>query len=60
MNYQTCENQFMPCQNMPVAMAYVPWQPAFCDTFNTCKALQAGTIFPDLCKPFCGKRGGCA
>ncbi|MFQ7549658.1 MAG: spore coat associated protein CotJA [Blautia marasmi] len=28
-------------------------------TFELCKALQMGTIFPELCKPFCGKRGGC-
>ncbi len=65
MNYQTRENCSAPCQSeplagMPVAMAYVPWQPAFHHTFDTCKALQMGTIFPDLCKPFCGKRGGCA
>ncbi|EET59292.1 hypothetical protein BRYFOR_08814 [Marvinbryantia formatexigens DSM 14469] len=44
---------------MPLAMAYVPWQPAFNDTFPLCRALQNGTIFPELCKPFCGRRGGC-
>ncbi|MBS5078695.1 MAG: spore coat associated protein CotJA [Clostridiales bacterium] len=41
---------------MPVAMAYVPWQ-TFHDKFELCKALEVGTIFPELCKPFCGKRG---
>ncbi|MDO5539437.1 MAG: spore coat associated protein CotJA [Eubacteriales bacterium] len=47
-----------PIAGMPLAMAYVPWQ-TFHHTFETCKALQVGTIFPELCKPFCGKRGGC-
>ena len=42
----------------PLAMAYVPWQ-RFNQTYDLCKALQAGTIFPELDKPFCGKRGGC-
>lgn len=45
-------------ENLPVAMAYVPTQ-KFCDTFDTRKGLQMGTIFPELCKPFCGKGGGC-
>lgn len=43
---------------LPLAMAYVPWQP-FGNTYEPCKALQLGTIFPELCKPFCGKRGVC-
>lgn len=65
MNCQTHETVYMQCQKdilstMPVAMAYVPFQPAFHHTFPLCKALQEGTIFPDLCKPFCGKRGGCS
>ncbi|MFR8171144.1 MAG: spore coat associated protein CotJA [Marvinbryantia sp.] len=63
MNCQTRESSNMPrCKDalagMPLAMAYVPWQPAFCDTFPLCRALQTGTIFPELCKPFCGRRGG--
>ncbi|MDO4175845.1 MAG: spore coat associated protein CotJA [Eubacteriales bacterium] len=41
-------------------MSYVPWQPAFHHTFELCKALRVGTIFPDLCKPFCGRRGKCS
>lgn len=40
------------------AMAYVPCQ-TFDDTFPLDRALSAGTIFPVLCKPFCGKRGMC-
>lgn len=39
------------------AMAYVPCQ-QFTTTFGLGHALQMGTIFPELCKPFCGKRGG--
>ena len=34
------------------AMAYVPYQ-EFTPTFELKKALQVGTIFPELCKPFC-------
>ncbi|QNM10399.1 spore coat associated protein CotJA [Wansuia hejianensis] len=43
--------------HLPVAMGYVPYQ-KWGKTFELCKALQVGTIFPDLCKPFCGKGGG--
>lgn len=33
------------------AMAYVPYQ-EFAPTFELKKALQVGTIFPELCKPY--------
>lgn len=39
------------------AMAYVPCQ-QLTTTYDLCYALNVGTIFPQLCKPFCGKRGG--
>ncbi len=42
---------------MAIAMAYVPWQ-FMHDTYEPDKALQCGTIFPELHKPFMGK-GGC-
>lgn len=45
-------------EELPLAMAYVPWQ-TFHDTCELSKALQIGTIFPELHKPFCGKRGVC-
>ncbi len=45
-------------QKMPLAMAYVPSQ-TFKTTFEPCKALQAGTVFPELYKPFCGERRCC-
>ena len=44
--------------HLPLAMAYVPCQ-NFINTFHLQKALQVGTIFPELCMPFCGKRGVC-
>ena len=47
-----------PLQMQPLAMAYVPWQ-RFGQTYELSKALCAGTIFPELDKPFCGKRGCC-
>ena len=43
---------------LPLTMAYVPCQ-KFSETFELCKGLKMGTISPELCKPFCGKRGGC-
>lgn len=49
---------FSHLKHLPLAMAYVPCQ-EFKTTFDLCYALNAGTIFPELCKPFCGKRGGC-
>jgi hypothetical protein len=44
------------CDSFPVAMAYVPWQ-QFQETYELHHALNVGTIFPELNKPFCGKRG---
>lgn len=45
-------------EEFALAMGYVPWQ-SYGRTFELCKGLEVGTIFPELCKPFCGKRGGC-
>lgn len=42
--------------HMEPAMAYVPCQ-KFEKTYDLCCALNVGTIFPQLCRPFCGKRG---
>ena len=47
-----------PLSGLALAIAYVPWQ-EWGQTFELEKALQCGTIFPALNKPFCGKRGGC-
>ena len=40
-----------------VAMAYVPFQ-QWGDVYEPERALDAGTLFPDLDKPFYGRRGG--
>ena len=53
----SCSMKSDSLMNMPVAMAYVPWQ-FFRDVYEPDKALQCGTIFPELNKPFFGK-GGC-
>ena len=42
-------------QDYPIAMAYVPVQ-TFQSTYDLHRALEVGTIFPELHKPFCGKR----
>ncbi|MCI8862398.1 MAG: spore coat associated protein CotJA [Lachnospiraceae bacterium] len=43
---------------MSLAIAYVPWQ-HWNETYQLDKAMQVGTIFPELDKPFLGKRGAC-
>ena len=43
-------------QQFPVAMAYVPYQ-QYNDVYTPEKGLDRGTIFPDLDKPFYGRRG---
>ncbi|MCD7980992.1 MAG: spore coat associated protein CotJA [Clostridiales bacterium] len=43
----------------PIAMAYVPWQ-HFEHTYDLEKAIEVGTIFPELDKPFTGKGGSCS
>ncbi|MDO4297215.1 MAG: spore coat associated protein CotJA [Lachnospiraceae bacterium] len=48
----------MTMADAPLAMAYVPYQ-HWNQTFEPCRGLQLGTIFPCLCKPFCGKGGAC-
>ena len=43
-------------KDFPIAMAYVPWQrfDKICDDLE--KGFQNGTIFPELNKPFTGRR----
>ena len=43
--------------HMIPAMAYVPMQ-RFEQIYDLSTALKNGTLFPELCKPFCGKGGG--
>ncbi|MBD5448694.1 MAG: spore coat associated protein CotJA [Lachnospiraceae bacterium] len=40
----------------PLAMAYVPWQRFNGIYDNLDEALDTGTIFPELDKPFTGRR----
>lgn len=46
--------QRTPLYQLPLAMAYVPMQ-RWCGTYDPCRALQRGTIFPELDLPFCGR-----
>lgn len=52
------EEKMIHWGDLPPAMGYVPIQ-RFGETFDLRKGYQMGTIFPELCKPFCGKGGGC-
>ncbi len=44
------------CDKYPPAMAYVPWQHFNGIHENLEEAYQSGTIFPELNKPFTGRR----
>lgn len=44
------------CDNYVVAMAYVPWQHFNGIYENLEEGFQSGTIFPELNKPFTGRR----
>lgn len=50
--------EYCVCTVQPVslAMAYVPVQ-EFKDVFSPCEALERGSLFGELVKPYCG--GGC-
>ena len=43
-------------EDMPIAMAYVPWQ-KWQDICELREAVERGTIFKELDKPFLGKGG---
>lgn len=43
-------------ERFPIAMAYVPWQHLDCIYDNLEEAFRYGTIFPELNKPFTGRR----
>lgn len=42
--------------DMPLAMAYIPWQ-TWRDIYDAEKGFQYGTIFQELNMPFLGKGG---
>ena len=52
----TKDNMYEHLKHLTPAMAYVPYQ-QFTSAYDLNYALSVGTIFPQLCKPFCGKRG---
>ena len=41
--------------DLALAIAYVPWQ-HWCEVYSPERALENGTLFPELNKPFCGRR----
>ena len=43
------------CDDYPIGMAYVPWQ-TFQNIYDPERALDAGTMFVELDKPFYGRR----
>ena len=45
-----------PFEKYPLAMAYVPWQHFTQMYENLEKGYKAGTFFPELDKPFTGRR----
>lgn len=53
-----CTGIYQGLQSLPCAMAYVPSQ-NISQVYDLSYGLQTGTIFPELCRPFCGRRGGC-
>lgn len=55
-NCDGCRNTRDELKGMPLAMGYVPWQTFEC-TYEPMQGLRAGTIFPELDKPFYGRRG---
>lgn len=56
--YPAKPNPFAGVDALPPGMVYIPMQ-KFHTTYDLTTALKEGTIFPELCKPFCGKRGNC-
>ena len=54
MPHSPSADQKEECSWQTPGMAYVPWQ-NFTKVYDPKKALQAGTIFPELDKPFTGK-----
>lgn len=52
-----CPNDYSPDMGpeFVIAMAYVPWQ-QFGPLYDAQKGLMAGTLFPELDKPFLGRR----
>lgn len=41
----------MPCPELKLAQVYIPVQ-RLGETYPPSRALQAGTLFPELCRPY--------
>lgn len=55
-NFNYMQNLGANVDQFPIAMAYVPWQ-RFDGIYEDLeKAFQVGTVFPELNKPFTGRR----
>lgn len=56
------EQDMKPLPPMPLirpnAMAYVMFQPENAPLYSPANGIEAGTMFPDLDKPFLGKYAG--
>ena len=53
---KSCREKNESCMDkFPVGMAYVPWQ-NWNQIYELDKALSRGTLFPELDKPFIGRR----
>jgi len=50
----SCNTDRTYFDDMPLAMAYVPWQD-WSQVYEPCQALGEGTIFPELNLPFLGR-----
>ena len=53
----SCPGNIRTGSDYVLAMAYVPWQ-QFSTVYEPDRALSAGTIFPELDKPFLVAKGG--
>lgn len=54
-NNMNCHNNTDYISNMPIGMAYVPWQ-HWNEIYDIEIGFHNGTIFPDLNKPYMGRR----
>lgn len=53
--YSCRQKKADPLSGMPLAMGYVPWQ-HLSTIYEPDQALREGTMFPELRKPFGGRR----
>ena len=54
-NNMNCNTNTDYINSMPIGMAYVPWQ-HWNEIYDIEKGFHNGTIFPELNKPYMGRR----